>query len=94
MNNSKYEAFVKGEKIDNFFISIPDWLDNLDQIERDNIRSLKVLSTIYVCSGCTVLDEFLVYVDHNDQFCVNDEWFYSVSDYVLCFWQDEIELRK
>lgn len=95
MNNSKYEAFVKGKKIDNFFISIPDWLDNLDQIDRDNIRSLKVLSTIYACSGCNVLDEFTVYVNHEGDFCIDDdEWFYSVSDYVLCFWQNEIELRK
>ena len=94
MTNSKYEAFTKGKKIDNFFITLPDWLNNLDQVERDNIRSLKVLSAIYACSGCNVLDEFLVYIDHDDRFCVDDEWFYSVSDYVLCFWQDEIELRK
>ena len=94
MSNSKYEAFIGGKKIDNFFIILPDWLYNLDQIERDNIRSLKVLSTIYACSGCNVLDEFLVYIDHDDRFCIDDEWFYSVSDYVLCFWQDEIELRK
>ena len=94
MSNSKYSAFVDGKKIDNFFIIIPEWLSNLDQADIDDIRSLKVLSTIYACSGCTVLDEFLVYIDHDDRFCIDDEWFYSINDYVLCFWQDEIELRK
>ena len=94
MNNSKYEAFVKGKKIDNFFIIIPDWLDNLDQIERDNIRSLEVLSTLYACSDGVVVSEFLVYLDHDGRFCVEGEWFYDVGDYVLCFWQNEIELQK
>ena len=94
MTNSKYSAFVDGKKIDNFFIIIPEWLSNLDQIDIDNIRSLKVLSTMYACSGCAVVNEFLVYLDHNGRFCIDDEWFYDVSDYVLCFWQNEIDLTK
>ena len=94
MSNTKYEAFTNSKKIDNFFVTLPEWLYNLDQADINDIYDLKVRSTIYVCSGCDVLDEFLVYIDHDGRFCIDDEWFYSVNDYVLCFWQDEIELRK
>ena len=94
MKASKYDAFVNGKKIDDFFIIIPEWLANLDQVDLDNIRSLKVLSTLYACSNGVVVSEFLVYIDHEGRFCIEDEWFYDVSDYVLCFWQNEIELQK
>ena len=94
MNNNKYDAFVDGKKIDNFFLTVPEWLYHLDQTDLDDIHSLKIVSTLYACSGCNVLTSFLVYIDHTDRFCIDNEWFYDVNDYVLCFWQDEIELKK